>query len=735
MSANAPLIKPLEASQIHHVFTWCEKAFVNQIGGGFNGQVDNVLADIKKSSENISDYNEKQIYNRMYETLVVNKYQMHQDFNIFLKKYFREKIVPQQKVDDFDYSNLAIISDEELEKNMQAKALETKLSNAMGEDLSHLATRMEFLLGKDKNPFSPDILASALTATLQKILNDAALQKQIVQIFSASWPEAIKNTYKGMNKYLIANDVIVDVKSYQKQLLQSKEHESPKENVSLNIPNPIANSTIDEKPISVQDIMKMLAQAIKGQSQINPVNIGSFHDSIKINSISEQTIQNINELQKLIALNNKVQTKNNLSLAGILQNKLAEPVQFDNIIKNLSPQTDNQFDQLIIEIVSSVFDKIFSQKNVPEHIKFLIGKLQLPILKNALFDKKFFLQKDSSERLFLDLLANNDTIYNTEYLNKLEAIIDEIFIKNDTTSETFLHALDKLQKLIEEQKTNENNIIAKSSSVLENDERSGLFVEQIIEFTNKKIAKVTYEPVRTFIDHIWAPQFSKKWTPLVPQNETHFIQILNSHTEAKSQLNHALLTFDMIIWSTQIEYKTTENVAKLSQYIPKIRDGLSKICKDANISAEDTTNLIFLLSEKHLAIIQKEDQQKKIHEQNITNNEQKIVDAYRNKSKSQREVVKAQNEINQNNVNFDDIFIKGQWFSFLNENIKMKLLWVSPGKTLFLFNNLHDKKVYRFDKSIIWNKFKNKTLTALSFDKINTEDLVNSAMKDLTSKY
>lgn len=738
MSANAPLTKHLESSQILHVFNWCEKAFVSQIGGGFNGQVDNVLAEIKKSSEGISDYNEKQIYSKMYETLVANKYQMHHDFNIFLKKYFHEKITSQQVVDSFDYSKLAIITDEEFEKNIQSKALETKISDAMGEDFSHLSTRMGFLLGNDKNPFSPDILASALTATLQKILNDATLQKQIVQIFSASWPEAIRNTYRGMNKYLIANDVIVDVKAYQKKILQSQEQDTTKEKDSKHTPSSIVNSEIDEAPISPQDIMKTLAQMFQNQAQFIPnsnsvgVSTQKFNFN-NINNISEQTMQSINELQKAITLNNKVQNSS-LTLANLLQDKLAEPAHFNNIIKGLSPQTENQFDQLIIEIVSTVFDKIFCQTNVPEHIKFLIGKLQIPLLKNALCNKKLFLQKDNSARLFLDRLANNETIYNTEYLNKLEVIIDDLLVKNEITSEIFLIALENLEKLIAEQKSNETNIIAKSSIVLENDERSGLFVDQITEFTNKKTDKVTYEPVRTFIDNIWAPQFSKKWTPLVPQNENHFIQVLNGNAEAKMQLNHALLIFDMIIWSTQIENKTTENVAKLSQYIPKIREGLSKICKDANISAEDTNNLIFLLSEKHLAIIQKEDQQKKVHEQNITNNEQKIVESYKNKNKSQREVLKAQNEISQNKVNFDDIFVQGQWFSFLNEKIKMKLLWVSPGKTLFLFNNLHDKKVYRFDKAIIWNKFKNKTLTSLFFDKIDTEELVNSVVNELNYK-
>lgn len=765
MSANPLPITKLSVDQIKKVFSWCERSFVDQIGGGFNQQLEGVLEYIKLTSNNVASYQEKQVYNKMYETLVINKVEMHDAFNSFLKQYFKDKIVPQNNK-EFDFDNLSIVSDTEIENDISSKRLEKSIADTLGDDLQHLSKRMEFLLGKNKNPFSPDILASALTSSLQKIFNDINLQKQIVQMFSNSWPESVKNTYQGMNDYLVANDVLVDIRGYQRAKpvtepteqtsnvdLSEKLVEISKNNLQNNLNNiPDApyqhgfnsGNNIPRELSEAQDISSMLqkimsgnrgissGQGYAGQSLDNTNGfLGGTSQSTHFNPVSYHTMHGINELHKRVIQQQKSQQVNVQDLTGFLNSK-ATQIPFENVIKQLSKTSDNQFDQVIIDLVAVVFDNIFSQENLPEHIKFLMSKLQLPVLKTALNDKNFFIQKDSPVRLFLNNISKSETVYNTESLVKFEKIIDKILSHEEIDSEIFQTALQQVQALAKDQSSKEDLIVEKSSNILEEDERCQSYVEQIIAFSQKMTQKITYEPVRVFIDNIWAPSFSKKWTSSVPKGNVDFIKSLQ--LEAKVQLNHAVLVFDMIIWSTQIEEKTSENIEKLRTYIPKIRDGLNKICSDLHISSDDASSLGFLLAEKHLYLIQKEEDKKRIHQKNIEENEQKIVQNYKDKNKIQDNVLKAQIEIKNTGTNFDDIFVKGQWFDFTKEQIKMKLLWVSPRKTLFLFNNPKDKKVYRFDKGTIWNKFKDQNLKILDSSELNTDNLIDGAVRELAEK-
>lgn len=772
MSANPLPLSSMTGDQIKKVFSWCERSFVDQIGGGFNQQLDSVLEYIKLTSNNVASYQEKQVYNKMYETLVINKLEMHDAFNSFLKQYFKDKIVPQNN--ELNYDNLSIVTDTEVENDISSKKLEKTIADKLGDDLQNLSKRMEFLLGKNKNPFSPDILASALTSTLQKIFNDMSLQKQMVQIFSDSWPESVKNTYQGINEYLVANDVLVDIRGYHKPTAPVPEEISIPSSVDLaeqlsqmskmNIQN--AGKTPVQTPYqhgfntsnnqnqqnNGQDIASLFNKIINsnnrnsqpatngwGGHNILPEAangfLGGASHAPQFNPVSYHTMQGVNDLHKSIIQreNQNVMQSSSLDISSIFANNgVPGQVPFENVIKQLAQVSDNKFDQLIIDLVAVVFDNIFSQNNIPEHIKFLVGKLQIPVLKTALNDKTLFIQTDSPVRSFLNIISRLDTAYNTESLIKFEKIIDNILSCEEIDSQVFQTALEQVQNLNKAQDNKEELIIEKSSNILEEDERCTSYIEQIIKFSEKMTQKINYEPVKVFIENVWAPSFSKRWTPSVGKGTLDFIKALE--LEAKVQLNHAVLVFDMIIWSTQIEDRNSENIEKLRTYIPKIRDGLNKICFDLNITSDDASSLGFLLAEKHLYLIQKQEDKKKIHQKNIEDNEQKIVQNYKEKGKIQENVVKAQIEIKNSNTNFDEIFVKGQWFDFTKEHIKMKLLWISPKKTLFLFNNPKDKKVYRFDKGTIWSKFKDNNLVALKIDELNASNIIDGAVKELAEK-
>ncbi len=65
----------------------------------------------------------------------------------------------------------------------------------------------------------------------------------------------------------------------------------------------------------------------------------------------------------------------------------------------------NPTDKITIDVIALLFDYIFRDPSIPESLRNLFGRLQVPILKAALLDRTFFSDKKHAARRLLDHLA------------------------------------------------------------------------------------------------------------------------------------------------------------------------------------------------------------------------------------------------------------------------------------------------------------------------------------------
>src|SRR5438105_3621493 len=81
-----------------------------------------------------------------------------------------------------------------------------------------------------------------------------------------------------------------------------------------------------------------------------------------------------------------------------------------NVLRDLqeSPvgERANQLEAMTIELVAMLFDFIFETRDLPDSIKALIGRLQIPVLKAAMLDGAFFSKKSHPSRLLVNALAD-----------------------------------------------------------------------------------------------------------------------------------------------------------------------------------------------------------------------------------------------------------------------------------------------------------------------------------------
>src|SRR4026208_2018387 len=102
------------------------------------------------------------------------------------------------------------------------------------------------------------------------------------------------------------------------------------------------------------------------------------------------------------------------------------PEGMHNVLRDLqeSPigKKANQLESMTIEMVAMLFDFIFETKDLPDGIKALLARLQIPVLKAAMLDGAFSARKTHRARLLVSapaeagrgwtpVMGTNDPLY------------------------------------------------------------------------------------------------------------------------------------------------------------------------------------------------------------------------------------------------------------------------------------------------------------------------------------
>ena len=155
------------------------------------------------------------------------------------------------------------------------------------------------------------------------------------------------------------------------------------------------------------------------------------------------------------------------------------PTGKHNVLRDLqaSPlgKKANQLESMTIELVAMLFDFIFETKDLPDGIKALLARLQIPVLKAAMLDGAFFAKKNHPSRLLVNALAEagrgwspvmgtNDPLY-----SHIDALVHRILDGFTDNLAIFDEAREKLEKfLAAEEQAAEANI---ASTAVEIDQR------------------------------------------------------------------------------------------------------------------------------------------------------------------------------------------------------------------------------------------------------------------------
>jgi len=382
----------------------------------------------------------------------------------------------------------------------------------------------------------------------------------------------------------------------------------------------------------------------------------------------------------------------------------------------LMAKSTRTVDKLTIEIVGVLFEHVLQDEQVPAEIKAVLSRLQFPVLKVALTDADFFASAAHPARVLIDRLASTAVGWepygdeNLRYKEEVERIVQQVLERFDKDTGTFEQLLAEFEAFLGEMPTRETDPIVRAKRALEEAEtREVLVINTTIQ-------------VRRAFEHFELEAYLREF--LVGP----WVQVLVTATQREEQTPGFSKAFRQaihdMVWSVQPKVSAEER-KRLVTLIPAmtrvVRDGLGLI----RMSPEDQQAFLKQLMASHAVAVRPVDQatyiksrvatgdlRQKLDEMSISGTAPagapgSVLRVSVNAVKRAAEHHAAQLEIAEplsgapalgfeQEAEYDAQIAnwqRGSWFSLHDgkQMIKVKLRWISPLRTLYMFSGGEEK--------------------------------------------
>ena len=693
-------------------------------------------------------------------------------------------------LDGVDWTELKLVDDSALEEDVVVSRLAGKMKNAAEWELQDLNARMSFLMGREDpdetiNPLRPELFCRALGQACNELDADHQTRMEVMRVFETALSERVRTVYHELNARLIQRNVLPRIK------LRTIPKPSNR---------PAAKSGADDAAGGAAAGSGSNASGGGGGGSAgNAGGNQNITPQEALNSIIENTLSMFEVLQNLVQHNDAAQegmietpavTQSRRSLYGAIQNlrqvqsanfgpislddfpdlqdithgQLAggEAAVIPNFIWNnreqLRAAAPNHVDRITIDIVAMLFDQILADDKLPNDIKLLIGRLQMPVLRVALSDPAFFASRAHPARRLIDRISSCAIGYeragssNERFFKIVEELVLEVLRSAEDDSELYESLLNRFEAFLEQEKAQEDNdIVGKAADLLERAEtREVLGINATIQI-NKLLFGLDIDPlVRNFLLDTWSQVIAE-----AACNSSD-----PEHDEQVATYKQVVMD---LVWSTQPKNspeRRRDLVALLPKLIGAIRRGMQLIGHPPGKETEFFAGLMQLHSEavrtvgaETLPRINIEQFAERLKElvfrQEIAVSE--LAHGELTVSSEQAERILAEQNVaidfvkpaireGQIALDIDDATLnewvtgleRGHWLSMNVEGefCKVRLAWVSPLKTFYLFSSHQNKRGHSFSAETLRQMFRNGDLTRIEDENL-IERSVRSVMTEL----
>lgn len=285
------------------------------------------------------------------------------------------------------FNNLSLMNVDALEEAVAVEAMVAKVMSQSSLALGHLTTRLNTLISKkleDKsNPLGPTLLCENLLSACSSFEIDIRVKLIVFKLFEKYVLSQLDDVYVQANQMLADGGVLPDLRSAPQRNSQSSSQESARPAAEMN------EATVQQAFSVLQSLLSDVRGTAFPQRQ-QPA------DAVPISS---------NDLMRLLShLQKNLPQANSEAEADVHEH-------LDQLLSRASAKSGRarvvgKVDEDVINLVSMLFECILDDRNLPDSLKALISRLQIPMLKVAVLDKTFFGRGSHPARRLLNEIAS-----------------------------------------------------------------------------------------------------------------------------------------------------------------------------------------------------------------------------------------------------------------------------------------------------------------------------------------
>lgn len=672
---------------------------------------------------------------------------------------------------DFDTMALSLVEFDDMEESLGVSGLASGLRNACSAELRDLGIRIAHLRGlrepgdKD-NPFAPDVLASAFRTVFSPVA-DIKSRLSLLRLVEKHFHVPLCAFYNELNAYLVERGVLPEIKLHARPSGASRQLGGTGQRAP-GAPESAKGSTGAAADLAGDpgDLFGSLQQLIM-MNMGRAAGVGAMAGSAAGTSPGGIPPQATDELLKSLT---HLQ-RGDLSGLPVAAEQLGEgfdPAQLAlgtaNLLRNLRDaglyNAASQVDAITIDVVAMLFDFVFDDKDIPAAVRVLIGRLQIPVLKAAMLDKKFFSKKDNPARKLLDRLAQVSVAWSGEVseddplYQRLAAVVHDVIDNFEEDAGVFERAVERLDEYIAEE---QQQAEARSRTTAE-----ALYKRELKEFAQimaqdeiVKRVQTAPEEIQRFLLTYWADELAAAY---------------ESGGEDGEAWHAALAGVDDLIWS--IEPKTRqEDRLRLVRALPQMLQRIEGAMRQKSAGEEEIKAFSAKLVELHITALKGVQAPQEpasataapepsSQPEQITPAEQLPVaaeakpapveaeaeggnappPAARPAAGEQGAISSVKWTLPTKNLTVDDDFDrmakqmkKGCWIEFILDDgnrLRVKLTWMSPMKGVMLFTERDGSNAVKISPRSLANRFRAGTALVLG-DASLVERAVTNVMDQL----
>lgn len=338
-------------------------------------------------------------------------------------------------------------------------------------------------------------------------------------------------------------------------------------------------------------------------------------------------------------------------------------------------------DRGTVDALAEVFDYVFADQDIPVQLKYIIGRLQIPVLKAAMIDRDFFLSSEHPARRLVDTLARASIAWAPE-----KGETDPLYTRIEQTVKRVLHDFkddltlfgDLLQQFTEflfETEQQAQAVIKKTAQ----EEHDREIVGQALVRADRAVHnRLKAQPKALPVVRFLIPFLTLQWRDVL-------IQATLQTNGADAAWDAALATMDQLIWSTEPKTQSHER-SQLVSILPALVRSLNEALDVIEWTGEPRATFTRRLITTHMLAIR------------MTQAPAVDASAVEREERAGQEAMDALDarlapHLSNSHDEFDrqaQGFKRGLWFDFIMEDglpHRCLLSWVSPMRTRLLFTN------------------------------------------------